>query len=64
MRGYEMPNSKVKINMGLLQVESPYKTEPDGFGVMPDIEITPTIADREAGIDPEIAWVLKDIEKN
>ncbi len=62
MRGYEMPNSKVKIKMGMLQVESPYKVEPDGYGVMPDVEIIPTIADREAGIDPEIEWVLKDIE--
>ncbi|MGJ8667090.1 MAG: S41 family peptidase [Patiriisocius sp.] len=61
-RGYEMPNSKVIIKMGVMQVESPYKVDPDGYGVMPDVEIIPTVADRQAGIDPEIEWVLSDIE--
>ncbi len=61
-RGYEMPNSKVKIRMGVMQVESPYKVTPDGYGIMPDLEITPTVADRKAGVDPEIEWILKDIE--
>ncbi|GEQ86141.1 peptidase S41 [Patiriisocius marinistellae] len=62
-RGYVMPNSKVKIGMGVMQVESPYKIEPDGYGVMPDVEIIPTVADRKMGIDPEIEWVLNDIKK-
>ncbi|MFC7358470.1 S41 family peptidase [Jejudonia soesokkakensis] len=57
-RGYELPNSKVVIRMGLMQIEAPYKVEPDGFGVTPDVEITPTRKDREEGRDPELQYVL------
>ena len=58
---YELPNSKVRIRMGMLQVEAPYKIEPDGYGVKPDVEIMPTVSDLENDIDPHIEWVLKDI---
>lgn len=59
---YELPTSKLKIRMGLMQVETPFKQQPDGFGVIPDVEILPTIEDRRQGIDPELDWILKDIE--
>ena len=58
----ELPNSKVKMNIGLAQIEAPYKTEPDGFGIPPDVNIIPTIEDRLNSIDPELNWVLQDIE--
>lgn len=62
-RGYRMPNSKVEIGMGVMQVESPYQEGLTGRGIMPDVEIVPTVADRKAGIDPEIQWVLNNISK-
>lgn len=61
-KGYELPNSKVLMRIGMMQIETFYHTEPDGFGVPVDKEITPTRADREAERDPEIDWVLKDIK--
>lgn len=60
-KGYELPNSKVVMRIGMMQVETFYKVEPDGFGVPVDKEIIPTRADREAEIDPELEWILDDI---
>lgn len=61
-KGYELHNSKVVMRVGMMQVETYYKVEPDGYGVPVDKEITPTRADREAQRDPEIDWVLNDIK--
>ncbi|MDO5968858.1 S41 family peptidase [Flavivirga aquimarina] len=58
---YELPNTKLKIRMGMMQVEAPQKQNPDGYGVIPDVEILPTIIDRNVKKDPEFEWVLKDI---
>jgi len=62
-RIYEMPTSKLKIRMGLMQVEASYKQMPDGYGIMPDVEIIPTIEDRKQYIDPELNWIINDINK-
>ncbi len=59
---YELPTSKLKIRMGLMQIEAPQKQTPDGYGVKPNIKITPTIEDRILKRDPELEWVLNDIE--
>ena len=59
---YELPNSKVKLRIGMMQVETPYKVEPDGYGVPADVKITPTHQDRLNNIDPELEWVLNDIK--
>ncbi|MEC3907738.1 S41 family peptidase [Tamlana sp. 2201CG12-4] len=60
---YELPVSKLKVRMGLMQIEAPQKQHPDGYGIKPDIQITPTVKDRNAGIDTELEWVLQDIYK-
>ena len=36
---YQLPESKLKIRMGLMQIETPFKQAPDGYGVKPNIEI-------------------------
>ncbi|MFD1064287.1 S41 family peptidase [Winogradskyella litorisediminis] len=59
---YELPNTKVKARIGLMHIDSKYKTEPDGYGVKPDVKIIPTYEDRINGVDPELEWILKDIE--
>ncbi|MBP0903595.1 S41 family peptidase [Mariniflexile gromovii] len=61
---YEMPTSKLKIRMGLMQIEAPYKQTPDGYGVKPDIEILPNIEDRNLHKDPELDWILNTINTN
>jgi len=56
-----LPNSKVRMKFGMMQIETPYKSEPNGYGVKPDIEIIPTQNDRLENRDPELEWVLRDI---
>lgn len=63
MKVYTLPNTKIKANIGLLHVDSKHKTSIDGYGVKPDVEILPTYQDRLNNIDPELEWVLNDIEK-
>ncbi|GAA3589680.1 S41 family peptidase [Flavivirga amylovorans] len=60
---YELPNTRLKIRMGMMQIEAPQKQEPDGYGVKPDIEISPTINDRRLEKDSELEWILNDIEE-
>ncbi|GAA4945403.1 S41 family peptidase [Algibacter agarivorans] len=60
---YRLPATKLKIRMGLMQIEAPYKQEPDGYGVKPDVKITPSVKDRNENIDTELEWVLTDIIK-
>jgi len=59
---YKLPTSKLKIRMGLMQIEPIFNQQPDGYGVKPDIKITPTISDRLLDKDPELDWVLKTID--
>jgi C-terminal processing protease CtpA/Prc len=59
---YKLPNSKIIIHMGMMQVDAPQKVDPDGYGVKADVEITPTISDKENGIDGALDWILKDVE--
>lgn len=61
-KSYELPNTKVKMRIGLMHIDSKYKTNPDGFGIKPDVEIYATYEDRLNGIDTELEYILKDIE--
>ncbi len=58
-----LPNSKVGIYFGMMVLETPYKTEVDGYGVKPDVNIIPTHKDRENNYDAELEWVFKNIKK-
>lgn len=60
---YQLPTSKIKVRMGLMQIEAPHKQLPDGFGIKPDIEILPNLRDRKLDIDTELEWILNDIYK-
>ena len=59
---YELPNTKIRARIGLMYIDTPFKVNPDGYGVKPDVEILPTVQDRLEKRDPELEWVLKDIE--
>lgn len=58
---YELPTTKLKIRMGLMQIDAPYKQAPDGFGVKPDVTIVPTAEDLFSKKDVELEWVLNHI---
>jgi C-terminal processing protease CtpA/Prc len=59
---YELPNTKVRVRIGLMQLDTKQKTDIEGYGIKPDVEILPTYHDRLNNIDPELEWILKDIE--
>ena len=59
---YQLPTSKITIRMGLMQVDSPYKVNPDGYGVKPDVEIKTSLEDFQLDKDPAIEWVLDAIK--
>ena len=61
---YQLPTTKLNVRMGLMQIEAPQKQEPDGYGIKPDVEIIPTINDRNSKKDPELEWILDDIGQN
>lgn len=58
---YQLPTSKIKVRMGLMQIEAPQKQTPDGYGIRPDAEVIPTVEDRKLKRDTELDWVLNDI---
>ncbi|PKB15045.1 S41 family peptidase [Flavobacterium sp. 5] len=60
----KLPNSEIKVTIGLLVVAPFYKTTLEGHGIFPDKEILPTITDYVNGKDPELNWILEDIKKN
>lgn len=62
-RIYKLPNTKLNVRMGLMQIEAPYTQNPDGYGIKPDVEILPNLNDRKLNIDTELQWILKDIYK-
>ncbi|WP_026718546.1 S41 family peptidase [Flavobacterium antarcticum] len=58
----ELPNSKVKMRVGLMKIAAHYKTEEVGHGIRPDVEIIPTLEDKINGNDPEMKWILDNIK--
>lgn len=60
---YELPTSKIKIRIGLMQIETAYKQEPDGYGIIPDVEILQTIDAIKAKKDLEVDWVINHVNQ-
>lgn len=58
----ELPKSKIKIKIGIMNCVPHYKTKVFGHGIYPDKEILPTIENRINNVDPEMDWILKDIK--
>ncbi|RPH32205.1 MAG: peptidase S41 [Bacteroidales bacterium] len=59
---FTLPQSKLRVRFGLGAIIPFHKTDMNGRGILPDVEIKPTIDDRIKGIDPELNWVLDDIK--
>jgi C-terminal processing protease CtpA/Prc len=58
---FTLPKSKLNIRFGLELIQPHFKTDLEGRGIFPDIEIKPTLEDRINGNDPELKWVLDEI---
>jgi C-terminal processing protease CtpA/Prc len=63
MPTFLLPHSKLPLRFGLGVIEPFNKSDINGRGIMPDIEIIPTIDDRIKGTDPELNWIMADIDK-
>lgn len=55
----ELPNSKIKMRVGLMKINAPHTLQPDGFGIKPDVYIE---AKKEG--DQELDWVIQDVKKS
>ncbi len=57
MASVELPNSKNVILFGLINLETPYKESPAGYGVKPDKYIPVTTHK----IDEQLEWIIENI---
>ena len=59
---FTLPKSEIAVKMGLMAVIPTYKTEIEGHGIYPDKEIVPSLQDRIDNKDPEMNWIMSDIQ--
>ena len=60
---FTLPKSGLKLRFGGALIQPHYKSENNGRGIMPDIEIKPTKEDIISGNDAELTRVLNEIKK-
>ena len=60
----KLPHSKLLIEYGQKVAIPICKSSNFGHGVLPHIEIIPTLDDRIKKLDPELNWILEKIKKN
>lgn len=59
---YELPNSKLRTRLWIMDIAATNKTVEEGRGIFPDKEIIPSVDDLLSGADPEIEWIKLNIE--
>ena len=59
----KLPNSRLNLRLPLLIIQPKQKTNIEGHGIFPNVEIEPSLTDKINNIDPELNWVLDDIKK-
>lgn len=57
-----LPNSKIKLPIGLMLIKGNIEPTNTMKGVTPDVEIIPTLQEILQKKDPELDWILKDIK--
>lgn len=58
-----LPNSKLKMRVGLQKIAATGKTEEFGRGIMPDVSILETPEQIIDKSDPHIEWILANLKK-
>lgn len=58
----KLPNSKLKLPIGLMLIQPDIEFANTKKGVIPDMEIKPTISEILQKKDVELNWILKDIK--
>lgn len=59
----DLPNSKIPLRLGLMDIKTVNQTNVDGRGIFPDVEIPLTVNDKVKNKDPQLDWILDDIKK-
>ena len=59
---YELPNSRLRTRLWIMDIAATNKTEEKGRGIFPDKERVPSVDELLSGADPELEWIKKDIE--
>lgn len=60
---YKLPNSKIKLGIGMMTFTPNTSRDLKGRGVIPNIPIDLTFEDLLQQKDPQLEWILKDIER-
>ncbi len=64
MPDVKLPNSKLVVRIGLMTIKPHEQTKKEGYGVIPDIFIKPTVDDFLNDKDVELDWILNQINTN
>ncbi len=59
----DLPNSKIPLRLGLMNIQTINQTDVIGRGIFPDKEIIPSLQDKINNKDTELEWILKDVKK-
>ena len=59
----KLPNSKIALRLGLMDIQTINQTDIVGRGIFPDKEIVQTVQDKITTKDPELQWILNDLKK-
>jgi hypothetical protein len=59
-----LPNSQILVPVWMMHLETPYKEEPNGYGVKPDIEVKQSLEDFFEGKDTVLERALEEIQQN
>lgn len=59
---FRLPHSRLPWRLGLMHIQPQNQTTVKGRGIFPDKEIIQTYEDRKNDKDPEMDWVMKQIE--
>ena len=59
----DLPNSKIPLRLGLMDIRTINQTEVYGRGIFPDVEIPLTVEDKVKNNDPQLDWIMEDIKK-
>lgn len=59
----DLPNSKIPLRLGLMDIRTINQTEVEGRGIFPDVEIPLTVEDKVKNSDPQLDWIMNDIKK-
>jgi hypothetical protein len=59
----KLPNSELKIRMGIMNIAPYYQTEVLGHGIYPDVPVSPSLEDQIQGEDTELNWITNSLKK-